>query len=122
MNKYREIILSEADPIERIVHLLSDDQEWALKSAMAANRPLLVRGEPGIGKTQLALAAAKDPLRPRPIVTYGHGMYGRRCASERPSCIHELVETPVEVNLCRCDRGCCLHTLALNGWSSERAS
>lgn len=68
-NIMREIIISEVDPIERIVHLLSDEQEWALRSAQAANRPLLVRGEPGIGKTQLALAAAMDPEQPRPIVT-----------------------------------------------------
>lgn len=46
------------------VHLLEDKEEWAIKAALAANRPLLVRGEPGIGKTQLARAAAMDLMRP----------------------------------------------------------
>jgi MoxR-like ATPase len=31
---------------------------WAVRAALAAQRPLLVRGEPGIGKSQLARAAA----------------------------------------------------------------
>ncbi len=36
-----------------------DDQTiLAVKAAMASGRPLLVCGEPGIGKTQLALAVA----------------------------------------------------------------
>lgn len=69
MSELRPIIISEADPIERIVHLLTPTEEWATKGALAANRPLLIRGEPGIGKTQLALAAAKDERNPRPIVT-----------------------------------------------------
>jgi MoxR-like ATPase len=32
----------------------------AINAAIAANRPLLVRGEPGLGKTQLAEAAAQE--------------------------------------------------------------
>jgi MoxR-like ATPase len=35
-----------------------DPSIWALKAALAAERPLLVRGEPGTGKSQLARAAA----------------------------------------------------------------
>jgi MoxR-like ATPase len=35
-----------------------DDARKALLAAWGANRPLLVRGEPGVGKTQLAEAAA----------------------------------------------------------------
>jgi hypothetical protein len=45
-------------------HILLDDEEGAIKAAMAANRPLLVRGEPGVGKTQLAKAAAVFLKRP----------------------------------------------------------
>ena len=45
-------------------HVLEPTEEWAIKAALAANRPLLVRGEPGIGKTQLARAAAADLKRP----------------------------------------------------------
>lgn len=40
------------------VHLFSEDEVQALRFAIAARRPLLVRGEPGVGKSQLARAAA----------------------------------------------------------------
>lgn len=39
-------------------HRFSRESVWALRSAIAARRPLLLRGEPGIGKSQLARAAA----------------------------------------------------------------
>jgi len=48
---------------------MDDTEEWAIQSALAANRPLLVRGEPGIGKTQLAQAAAVDLNRPSVSLT-----------------------------------------------------
>ena len=41
-------------------HLLSDQERDAINAALAIGRPLLVRGEPGIGKSQLAKAAAKQ--------------------------------------------------------------
>jgi MoxR-like ATPase len=40
------------------VHLFEDREVIALNAALAAGRPLLVRGEPGVGKSQLARAAA----------------------------------------------------------------
>lgn len=57
------IILSETSN-ESIAHILEEKEHWAIKAAVAANRPLLVRGEPGIGKTQLAWAAAELLNRP----------------------------------------------------------
>jgi MoxR-like ATPase len=39
-------------------HEFVDREIWALNAAMTAQRPLLVRGEPGTGKSQLARAAA----------------------------------------------------------------
>jgi MoxR-like ATPase len=42
----------------RSVHEFDDRSWWAIKAALAAQRPLLVRGEPGTGKSQLARAAA----------------------------------------------------------------
>jgi MoxR-like ATPase len=40
------------------VHIFDRDSAYALAAAEAARRPLLVRGEPGTGKSQLARAAA----------------------------------------------------------------
>jgi MoxR-like ATPase len=42
------------------VHLFSAVEIRAVNAAIAAGRPLLVRGEPGTGKSQLARAAAKQ--------------------------------------------------------------
>ena len=39
-------------------HLFDEKSHYALRAALAARRPLLVRGEPGTGKSQLARAAA----------------------------------------------------------------
>ncbi|MFZ4699461.1 MAG: AAA family ATPase [Candidatus Methylumidiphilus sp.] len=41
------------------VHVFDAEMIDAIDAALAAQRPLLVRGEPGIGKSQLAKAAAK---------------------------------------------------------------
>ncbi|VTR91708.1 atpase associated with various cellular activities aaa_5 : Uncharacterized protein OS=Candidatus Entotheonella sp. TSY1 GN=ETSY1_19820 PE=4 SV=1: AAA_5 [Gemmata massiliana] len=46
------------------VHLFDPESQWAIRAALAANRPLLVRGEPGVGKSQLARAAAVWLKRP----------------------------------------------------------
>ncbi len=39
-------------------HVFDEQSVYAIKAALAAQRPLLVRGEPGTGKSQLARAAA----------------------------------------------------------------
>ncbi len=39
-------------------HVFDDACVWAVRTALAANRPLLIAGEPGIGKSQLARAVA----------------------------------------------------------------
>lgn len=41
------------------VHVFDQRSAQAIRAALAAGRPLLVRGEPGTGKSQLARAAAK---------------------------------------------------------------
>lgn len=45
------------------VHLFRQQEIDAVNAALGAGRPLLVRGEPGIGKTQLAEAAATELKR-----------------------------------------------------------
>lgn len=42
-----------------VKHVFDEDVVHALNGALAARRPLLVRGEPGTGKSQLAFAAAE---------------------------------------------------------------
>jgi MoxR-like ATPase len=64
MNK---IMLKEGDIVEipqsgswpESVHIFDTQSAWAIKAALAAQRPLLIRGEPGSGKSQLARAAAR---------------------------------------------------------------
>ena len=68
MPKPKPTHLKTTDDGEKIVHVWDDDQYWAIETARAANRPLLVQGEPGIGKTQLAYAAAK--MLKRPLVSF----------------------------------------------------
>jgi MoxR-like ATPase len=46
------------------VHVFDQSAIRAVNAALAAKRPLLVRGEPGTGKSQLALAAATAMNRP----------------------------------------------------------
>lgn len=40
-------------------HQFREEDIWAINAALASGRPLLVRGEPGTGKSQLARAAAQ---------------------------------------------------------------
>lgn len=45
-------------------HVFDEDSIRSVNAALASRRPLLVRGEPGIGKSQLARATAKVLKRP----------------------------------------------------------
>jgi MoxR-like ATPase len=49
---------------EVIRHVFDIKRIAAVNGALAAGRPLLVRGEPGVGKTQLAAAVAAQLQRP----------------------------------------------------------
>ena len=53
------IELAATGDMPEAVHQFESRQIRAVNAALAARRPLLVRGEPGIGKSQLARAAAK---------------------------------------------------------------
>jgi MoxR-like ATPase len=50
--------LPQMDAWPKSVHLFDEECVWAVKTALAANRPLLISGEPGIGKSQLPRAVA----------------------------------------------------------------
>jgi MoxR-like ATPase len=51
--------IDEQGGMEKTVHVFDADSVAAVNAALAVRRPLLVRGEPGIGKSQLARAAAE---------------------------------------------------------------
>ena len=53
-----KIRLPQAGAWPATYHVFDEQSVWALKAALASERPLLVRGEPGTGKSQLARAAA----------------------------------------------------------------
>ncbi len=42
----QELIQIATDRNEKIIHLLTEQEQWAIRAAVAANRPLLVEGEP----------------------------------------------------------------------------
>jgi MoxR-like ATPase len=56
----REVTLPATGSWPETRHEFDQDKRdiWAIEAAVAAKRPLLVRGEPGTGKSQLARAAA----------------------------------------------------------------
>lgn len=53
------IHLEKQDPWPAAVHHFTVPSLWALDMAIETGRPLLIRGEPGIGKSQIARAAAE---------------------------------------------------------------
>lgn len=60
--KWREgeapLDLPASDTLPESVHVFDRDSVEAINAAISAKRPLLIRGEPGVGKSQLARAAA----------------------------------------------------------------
>jgi len=60
----RQIRLEQHGSLPEAVHVFDRESVEALNAALGARRPLLVRGEPGTGKSQLARAAAAAMKRP----------------------------------------------------------
>lgn len=57
-NPPEEIDLPRQDSWPESRHRFDSRSRWAISNALGTGRPLLLRGEPGIGKSQLARAAA----------------------------------------------------------------
>jgi MoxR-like ATPase len=59
----RSVSLPSLGHLPPLDHVFESKDVWAIRAAMGARRPLLVRGEPGTGKSQLARAAAQELKR-----------------------------------------------------------
>ena len=60
----RPVKLVDQPGLPEQYHQFEPESALAIRAALGACRPLLVRGEPGVGKTQLAAAAARVLKRP----------------------------------------------------------
>ena len=56
----QRIKLERCQSWDESFHIFDEESAFALEMALATGRPLLVRGEPGSGKSQLARAAAQE--------------------------------------------------------------
>lgn len=84
--------LPACERFEATSHLWSQPELDALALAVAARRPLLVRGEPGSGKSQLARAAAKLLEAPPPLVQVIHPRFEPRDLLYRYDTIRRLAD------------------------------
>ncbi len=55
----KPVKLADRPGLPEQYHVFEAESALAIRAALGACRPLLVRGEPGVGKTQLAAAAAR---------------------------------------------------------------
>ena len=56
----QRIKLEQSQSWDKSFHIFDEESAFAIEMALATGRPLLVRGEPGSGKSQLARAAAQE--------------------------------------------------------------
>lgn len=86
------VALPKGDDFEASHHLWSQAELDALALAHAARRPLLVRGEPGSGKSQLARAAALLMCADAPLVKVIHPRFEPRDLLYRYDTIRRLAD------------------------------
>lgn len=91
--------LPASEDFERSHHRWSQPELDALALAYAARRPLLVRGEPGSGKSQLARAAAKLLGAAPPLVEVIHPRFEPRDLLYRYDTIRRLADANAGVAL-----------------------
>ena len=95
----KEIILKSIGTWPETAHLFEERPADALEAALAARRPLLVRGEPGTGKSQLARAAAQHLGRPF-ISEVIHGNSERQDLLYRFDAVARLGEAQIRRSEC----------------------
>jgi MoxR-like ATPase len=93
------IELRASEDFELSHHRWSRPELDALALAYAARRPLLVRGEPGSGKSQLARAAAVLLEAPPPLVEVIHPRFEPRDLLYRYDTIRRLADANAGVPL-----------------------
>jgi MoxR-like ATPase len=86
------VVLPKGDDFEASHHRWSQAELDALALAYAARRPLLVRGEPGSGKSQLARAAAVLMEASAPLVQVIHPRFEPRDLLYRYDTIRRLAD------------------------------
>ena len=57
-NNANDFLKKLPDNVDKLCHAFDPEDIKAINAALATGRPLLVRGDPGVGKTQMAKAAA----------------------------------------------------------------
>jgi MoxR-like ATPase len=87
-----QVDLPPSDDFEPSRHSWSKEERDALALAYAARRPLLVRGEPGSGKSQLARAAALEMQASAPLVQVIHPRFEPRDLLYRYDTIRRLAD------------------------------
>ena len=93
-------LAGNGDALEITRHVFDARSIAAVNGALAAGRPLLVRGEPGVGKTQLAAAVAAQLDRPL-VSTTLHS----RTESNDLLWTFDAVQRLAEAQLCGAIRG-----------------
>ncbi|MEM9025923.1 MAG: MoxR family ATPase [Verrucomicrobiota bacterium] len=103
----KKYTLPEVGSWSRTFHRFDMPSRWAVEAALAAKRPLLLRGEPGIGKSQLARAAAHvlkvpflsqviDERSERDDLLYQYDAVSRLACAQMAGALKDTTETDWE--------------------------
>ncbi|MGZ4976831.1 MAG: AAA family ATPase [Methylobacter sp.] len=88
--------LSQCDRFPAAGHYWSEPEKNALIFAFAARRPLLVRGEAGSGKSQIARAAAKHLRSGEPLVEVIHPRFEALDLLYRVDVVERLADAQIQ--------------------------
>lgn len=102
-------------------HQFDTTSAMAVRAAISACRPLLVRGEPGVGKTQLAYAAARKLKRPL-VQTVVDSRTESRDLMWSFDPVRRLADAQLEATIAAIDRSPENDSEATNDSSSETVS